>query len=84
MDHDVAFNVWFYCVNYMQLSEKEKSFSRLNVNSVSDAYKASKNRVIILDLNGTVIERETAGKYLKGEFFGAVGNKSRENVSHCI
>merc|ERR1712238_11816 len=45
--------------------EYERDFSRLDQDAVVDAYKASKRRVIIFDLNGTIVPKEPPGKYFK-------------------
>jgi len=64
--------------------EKEMAFTHLDMNSVRQVYDKTSNRVIILDLNGTVIGKETAGKYLKGEFFGEAGHKPTQQVCQAL
>jgi len=58
--------------------EKEMAFTQLDMNSVSQAYKKSSNRVIILDLNGTVIDKE------KGESFTNSGHKPSQKVCQAL
>lgn len=55
--------------------EYERDFSRLDQDAVVDAYKASKRRVIIFDLNGTIVPKEPPGKYFKRDMFGTSGHK---------
>jgi len=64
--------------------EKEKAFTHLDTTSVCQVYNKTKNRVIVLDLNGTVIDKETPGKYLKGEFFSTRGHKPSQNVCQAL
>ena len=56
-------------------SEKELAFCHLDMNSVIHTYNKSNKRVIILDLNGTIVMKEPPGKYLKREILGTSGQK---------
>ncbi len=53
--------------------EKEIAFSNLDIKSVVNAYNKTQNRVLLLDLNGTIIHKEPPGKYLKREILGSSG-----------
>jgi len=58
--------------------EKEMAFAHLDMDSISQVYKKSFNRVIILDLNGTVIDKE------KGDYFTNSGHKPSQNVCQAL
>lgn len=64
--------------------EKEIAFSRLDIKSVVNAYNKTKNRVLILDLNGTIIIKEPPGKYLKREILGSSGFDVNPEVSKAL
>jgi len=64
--------------------EKEIAFARLDIKSVVNAYNSTKNRVLILDLNGTIIIKEAPGKYLKREILGSSGFDVNPEVSKAL
>ena len=41
--------------------------------AVVKAFKSTKRRVLLLDLNGTIVFKEPAGKYLKRDVLGSSG-----------
>ena len=53
--------------------EHEIAFSHLDMSSVVKAYKSTKKRVLLLDLNGTIVFKEPPGKYLKRDVLGSSG-----------
>lgn len=61
--------------------EHEIGFSHLDMNSVAHAYDATKRRVLLLDLNGTIVFKEPPGKYLKREILGNSGMTVEPEVS---
>jgi hypothetical protein len=50
--------------------------------SVYNAFKTTKKRVLLLDLNGTIVFKEAAGKYLKRDTIGSSGMLVEEQVSY--
>ena len=64
--------------------EKEIAFARLDINSVVRAYHSTKNRIFLLDLNGTIIIKEPPGKYLKRETLGSSGFDVNPEVSEAL
>ena len=55
--------------------EIELGLEKLDLPSLEHAYSTSKNRVIVIDFNGTLVVKEPAGKYLKREILGTSGFK---------
>jgi len=53
--------------------EHEIGFCHLDMSSVTKAFNTTKNRVLLLDLNGTIVFKEPPGKYLKREILGSSG-----------
>lgn len=45
--------------------EHEIGFCHLDMNSVAKAFKSTRRRVLLFDLNGTIVYKEPPGKYLK-------------------
>ena len=66
------------------LKESHAAFTRLNPKTVKQAYDRSKNRVIVLDFNGTIVMKEPPGKYLKREILGTSGNKPPPEVLDAL
>jgi len=64
--------------------ECEIGFSHLDMSAVANAYKSSKKRVLILDLNGTIVFKEPAGKYLKRDVLGSSGMIVEKEVSDAL
>jgi trehalose 6-phosphate synthase/phosphatase len=64
--------------------EKELAFCHLDMNSVIHTYNKSNKRVIILDLNGTIVMKEPPGKYLKREILGTSGQKPPVQVCDAL
>ena len=64
--------------------EKDIAFSHLDINSVVSAYQRTNNRVLLLDLNGTIIIKEPPGKYLKREILGSSGFDVNPEVSKAL
>ena len=64
--------------------EKDIAFSNLDIKSVINAYNKTKNRVLLLDLNGTIIIKEPPGKYLKRETLGSSGFDVNPEVSKAL
>ena len=64
--------------------EKEIAFGRLDIKAVVGAYKRTKNRVLLLDLNGTIIIKEPPGKYLKREILGSSGFDVNPEVNKAL
>jgi len=64
--------------------EHEKSFSHLDMGAVVKAYNSTRRRVLLLDLNGTIIFKEPAGKYLKRDVLGSSGMIVESEVSEAL
>lgn len=64
--------------------ERENAFSRLDIKSAVSAYRRTKNRVLILDLNGTIINKEPPGKYLKRDTLGSSGFDVHPEVKDAL
>ncbi len=64
--------------------ERELAFARLDIKSVVKAYRCTKNRVLVLDLNGTIILKEPPGKYLKRDILGSSGFDVNPEVSKAL
>lgn len=64
--------------------ESQAAFTQLNVRAMKTAYDQSKNRVIVLDFNGTIVLKEPPGKYLKREILGTSGNKPPAEVLEAL
>ena len=58
--------------------------TRLNPVSLQNTYNQTKNRVIVLDFNGTIVMKEPPGKYLKREILGSSGNKPPAEVLEAL
>jgi trehalose 6-phosphate synthase/phosphatase len=55
--------------------EAELGLERLDMVALESAYASTKTRVIIIDFNGTLVVKESVGKYLKREILGTSGFK---------
>jgi len=66
------------------LKESHAAFTHLNGRTMKTAYDHCKNRVIILDFNGTIVLKEPPGKYLKREILGTSGNKPPPDVLEAL
>ena len=66
------------------LKESHSSFTHLKPKVLKQAYDVSKRRVIILDFNGTIVQKEPPGKYLKREILGSSGNKPPPQVLEAL
>lgn len=64
--------------------EADQAFAHLQMKAVCKAYDHSKNRVLILDFNGTIVLKEPPGKYLKREILGTSGNKPPPEVIEAL
>ena len=64
--------------------EIELGLEKLDLSAVEHAYKSSKNRVVIIDFNGTLVVKEPAGKYLKREILGTSGFKPSQLTSLAL
>jgi len=60
--------------------EIELGLERLDLGALISAYEESKNRVIIIDFNGTLVAKEPSGKYLKREILGTSGYKPPQSA----
>lgn len=65
--------LFIYLIYLIVHTEHEIGFSHLDMNSVVKAYKTTKKRVLLLDLNGTIVFKEPPGKYLKRDVLGSSG-----------
>jgi len=72
------------CTASFLAHEKEIAFAHLDINSVVDSYKCTKKRVLVLDLNGTIIIKEPAGKYLKRDTLGSSGFDVNPEVREAL
>jgi len=66
------------------MKESHASFTHLDMMTLKKAYSQSKNRVIFLDFNGTIVMKEPPGKYLKREILGTSGNKPPPEVLESL
>lgn len=66
------------------LKESHAAFTHLNPKTVKQAYDKAKQRVIVLDFNGTIVMKEPPGKYLKREMLGTSGNKPPPAVLEAL
>lgn len=66
------------------LKETHLAFTHLNRRTLKQAYDKTKQRVIILDFNGTIVLKEPPGKYLKREILGTSGNKPPPEVLEAL
>lgn len=66
------------------LKESHASFTHLKSKVLKQAYDASNRRVIVLDFNGTIVQKEPPGKYLKREILGTSGNKPPPKVIDAL
>jgi trehalose 6-phosphate synthase/phosphatase len=66
------------------LKESHAAFTHLNPKVLKLSYDQCKNRVIILDFNGTIVLKEPPGKYLKREILGTSGNKPPPQVLEAL
>lgn len=66
------------------LKESQAAFTYLSSLTLKKAYDQCKNRVIILDFNGTIVMKEPPGKYLKREILGTSGNKPPPEVLEAL
>ena len=66
------------------MKESQTSFTHLSLTALKKAYGQSKNRVIVLDFNGTIVMKEPPGKYLKREILGSSGNKPPPEVLESL
>ncbi|CAJ1970213.1 unnamed protein product [Cylindrotheca closterium] len=66
------------------LKESHASFTHLTSKVLKQAYDASNRRVIMLDFNGTIVQKEPPGKYLKREILGTSGNKPPPKVIDAL
>lgn len=64
--------------------ETDQAFAHLQIRTLCKAYDNSKQRVIILDFNGTIVLKEPPGKYLKREILGTSGNKPPPEVIDAL
>ena len=72
------------CTSSFLAHERDIAFSNLDIKSVTEVYKKTENRVLLLDLNGTIIFKEPPGKYLKRETLGASGFDVNPEVSKAL
>lgn len=66
------------------LKESHKAFTHMKPRVLKQAYDASQRRVIIVDFNGTIVQKEPPGKYLKREILGSSGNKPPPEVLDAL
>jgi trehalose 6-phosphate synthase/phosphatase len=66
------------------MKESQTSFTHLSLTALKKSYGQSKNRVIVLDFNGTIVMKEPPGKYLKREILGTSGNKPPPEVLESL
>ena len=64
--------------------EASLAFNRVNHMAIKAAYEKSTRRAFILDFNGTIIIKESPGKYLKREILGTSGNKPQPHVVEAL
>eukprot|EP00904_Undaria_pinnatifida_P011972 jgi/Undpi1/7905/HiC_scaffold_24.g10377.m1 len=59
-------------------------FTPLDVDDMMAAYRRSKNRVILFDYGGSLLEKEALGKYLKRNMSSASGRKLRQSTYDAV
>lgn len=64
--------------------ERNVAFAKLDTDAVVKAYNATSTRVIVLDLNGTIILKEETGKYMKREILGSSGLDVNPEVTKAL
>lgn len=64
--------------------ERNAAFAKLDIDAVVKAYNATSTRVIVLDLNGTIILKEETGKYMKREILGSSGFDVSPEVTKAL
>lgn len=69
----VTWFISYFLVYYLSSTEHEIGFCHLDMNAVVNAFNVTKQRVLVLDLNGTIVFKEPPGKYLKREDVGFGG-----------
>jgi len=66
------------------VKESQAAFTHISPMTLKRSYDQSKNRVIIVDFNGTIVMKEPPGKYLKREILGTSGNKPPPEVLEAL
>ena len=70
--------------NLMLAREAELGLERLDLTALEGAYAASRTRVVIIDFNGTLVVKETTGKYLKREILGTSGFRPSHVTAQAV
>lgn len=54
------------------------------MSAVVKAFKSTRRRVLLLDLNGTIVFKEPTGKYLKRDVLGSSGMIVESEVGNIL